>query len=470
MPKSPAWNVIGIKWLISFMPMLFLLSILPTNAEAIPAFARKYDLSCTSCHTKAPRLNAFGEAFHMAGYQIPQTEEGELREKRQIGRIVSEKTFLNIFALRATGNFVESISGGHPPETNLALPREIELYFAGTFTEDVSYFFNLSHEADTIEGIDNGRFEKTTAFGLGKEFFLMFDLSPSHRGATNMHEITMTGPMRMGPMIMVGKVDPSTNFSYPTNRQFILDQPGRIDTNNGTIQRFTLSPYAFSAKFFGLSTGEGNTIEVTKGVLYNTPGDFGIDVHAMLGRFMLQTGVMQGIDAGSADINEKKDPYVMTRVNFGSRNYFSGSASALAYWGNDTAKVGNDLVDWFRTGVSGNIKYKLLDLYGALIWDKISGLPAATASVFDETAFGMTLESDFILTDRYLLSLRYDRMDAGGFANQKADGEVLTLQLRKYFRDNYAVYLRDSVNIGRVSTNPLQNFRNLIALGVDLDF
>jgi len=84
------------------LPLIF-----PDAAEAIPAFARKYDMSCTSCHTKPPRLNAFGEAFHMAGYQIPQTKEGELRKKRQIGRIHSEKEFMNIFALRTTGNVKE---------------------------------------------------------------------------------------------------------------------------------------------------------------------------------------------------------------------------------------------------------------------------------------------------------------------------------------------------------------------------
>ena len=55
-------------------------TFLPAPAEAIPAFARKYDLTCTSCHTKPPRLNAFGEAFHMAGFQIPGAVEGEVRK------------------------------------------------------------------------------------------------------------------------------------------------------------------------------------------------------------------------------------------------------------------------------------------------------------------------------------------------------------------------------------------------------
>ncbi len=34
------------------------------TAEAIPAFARKYALNCTACHTAPPRLNAYREANH----------------------------------------------------------------------------------------------------------------------------------------------------------------------------------------------------------------------------------------------------------------------------------------------------------------------------------------------------------------------------------------------------------------------
>lgn len=449
------------------MAGVFILLLYPASAQAIPAFARKYDMSCTSCHTKPPRLNAFGEAFHMAGYQIPQTQEGEQRGKRQIGRIHSEKELMNIFALRTTGNFAESYSGGKPPESNLAFPREIELYFAGSFTDDISYFFNFSHESRAISGLDAGLFEEKSEFGLGKEFFLMFNLGPS---GLDLSHNNMDRPMVMGPMIMVGKIDPSTNFSYATNRQFILDSPGRVNKGSGVIQRYTLTPYAFAAKFFGLSTGDGKSIEVSQAVLYNTSGDFGIDAHAMIGNVMIQVGLMQGIVAGTSDINEKKDPYLMTRLNFGGSNYFSGSVSGLVYWGNDTAKVGDQLIDWFRYGFSGNVKYKLLDIYGAVIWDKISGLPESTAAAFDDTAMGLTIEGDLLITDQHLVSLRYDHMEAGGFSNQKADGKVLTVQVRKYLRDNFALFLRDSVNVGSVSDHPLQNFRNLVAAGIDFDF
>ncbi len=93
--------------LCGFFLGVIIISLFPSSSFATPAFARKYDLSCTSCHTKPPRLNAFGEAFHMAGFQIPTVQEGEIKKKRHIGRIMSETEFLNIFSVRTTGDFIQ---------------------------------------------------------------------------------------------------------------------------------------------------------------------------------------------------------------------------------------------------------------------------------------------------------------------------------------------------------------------------
>ncbi|HET7024436.1 MAG TPA: hypothetical protein VFI39_04460 [Gemmatimonadales bacterium] len=40
------------------------------TSAAIPAFARKYDLPCSACHTAWPELNAFGQRFKDRGYQL----------------------------------------------------------------------------------------------------------------------------------------------------------------------------------------------------------------------------------------------------------------------------------------------------------------------------------------------------------------------------------------------------------------
>jgi hypothetical protein len=49
--------------------VLFLLGGLP-QANALPAFARKYGLRCSACHESWPMLNYFGQKFKDNGYQL----------------------------------------------------------------------------------------------------------------------------------------------------------------------------------------------------------------------------------------------------------------------------------------------------------------------------------------------------------------------------------------------------------------
>ena len=45
------------------------LALASHRARAIPAFARKYGMSCTACHEAWPKLNDQGIAFRDNGYQ-----------------------------------------------------------------------------------------------------------------------------------------------------------------------------------------------------------------------------------------------------------------------------------------------------------------------------------------------------------------------------------------------------------------
>ena len=53
---------------------LFLVA-LPHQSRAIPAFARQYNTSCTTCHSDFPKLNDFGRAFKDAGFKFPKDDE-----------------------------------------------------------------------------------------------------------------------------------------------------------------------------------------------------------------------------------------------------------------------------------------------------------------------------------------------------------------------------------------------------------
>jgi hypothetical protein len=51
------------------------------SASAVPPFARRYGLSCSTCHEGGPtKLSSFGEAFRDNGYRIPGDDAAYLRE------------------------------------------------------------------------------------------------------------------------------------------------------------------------------------------------------------------------------------------------------------------------------------------------------------------------------------------------------------------------------------------------------
>ena len=65
------------------------------DSSAVPAFARKYQTSCYTCHSGFPNRNAFGEAFKNNGYRWPGGEEEDhaKQEQTKLGADGWKKTF-----------------------------------------------------------------------------------------------------------------------------------------------------------------------------------------------------------------------------------------------------------------------------------------------------------------------------------------------------------------------------------------
>ena len=63
---------------VSCSLVIFCLWVTP-SARAIPAFARQYGTSCSTCHVDFPKLNDFGKAFKDAGFKFPKQDETFLK-------------------------------------------------------------------------------------------------------------------------------------------------------------------------------------------------------------------------------------------------------------------------------------------------------------------------------------------------------------------------------------------------------
>ena len=447
-------------------------------AEGVPAFARQYDLQCNACHTRPPRLNRFGEQFHMMGFQIPSAArpEGLIGSLRDDGPV---KTLIDSLALRIEGGLFEYTGSPRESETKFAPPDEITLFVARPLLPELSIFVEIEGEPNAVV-FDNGRYFTRGQLGLGKEAFFMLNFGRL-LGALGAPTMEMGGQTMVGqhggfsmhgPMLMAGKVDPSTNFSYATNRQLIA--PTELEVKHGEVERFPVVPYAFTSKFFGLfkNRDEREPQLVTDQVMYHVPGAPGADFHTMINDVVLA-------QVGFLSENEGFNTYGAVRYDLLDRGELTFNVSALFNFGfgvvrapdpEDRDHPGGRL-DRLRYGVAANLRWKALDVYGALIWDRLYGLPSELGRDFDRTAAGLTLEVDYLVHEKLLLSSRFDQLWAGGLRDVKRDGSVLSLQVRFYPWQNVAFFVRDSVNLRSfVEESPLRNWRNQLFVGIDWDF
>lgn len=60
---------------------VFVTLLIHVDASAIPAFARKYKTSCTTCHVIYPKLNAYGEGFRNSGYRFLGNDEELVKQE-----------------------------------------------------------------------------------------------------------------------------------------------------------------------------------------------------------------------------------------------------------------------------------------------------------------------------------------------------------------------------------------------------
>ena len=422
-------------------------SYLAPSANAVPAFARKYNMNCNVCHTRFPRLNTFGERFQENGYQIPGTEDGGATAKKRLGELtLNDVTNYLGFRLRGSFNYFTD-TGPRSDTSGLEFPQASEWFIAGTLSKNVGFWIEPEFSVEEGEA------------SLERGFVTFNNLGG--------HDIAH---------VRLGRFDPSAFWSYSTIRQQIQPIAAKVTDNgnfmNPTITRIGLGPSAIAAKFSGLFDNAGKAIDPFHEALYNSHAEMGVDVHGRpFGKaFLYQAGVLNGAGESFGDSNKQKDWYVMGRLDVAESNLFSASLSGMGYFGNNNAKVSTGQnVDWSRYGVAGNVRYGMLDVSAAYTLDRITRLPAGTTN-FDATAGGLTVTMDALVTDQTLLSARYDQLDAGGELASRKSTTILTVQAKHYVWSNLSLSVRDDINLRSPgdSADARQGFRNAFLLGFDL--
>lgn len=152
------------------------------STYAIPAFARKYQTSCATCHNNYPELNDFGEAFKKNGFKFPKDDETFVKEPPvMLGAPAQKQAFPRTiypgelpgsipigfrYSGFATVNSKQPLAVGFLPRTDLFTPNTFTIIAAGSLGSNLSFWVDNDISAG---GANSGA-------GLGDGYLKVNDL------------------------------------------------------------------------------------------------------------------------------------------------------------------------------------------------------------------------------------------------------------------------------------------------------
>ncbi len=321
-----------------------LLLALPGPAAAIPAFARKYQTSCQTCHIVFPKLNAFGEAFRLRGYHMPAETEEMVKEKPvSLGAPAYKRLWPKaVWPGELPGNVPLAVNIKFADVNTSTLnedgtvtkvwndfqfPQEANVFGGGTLGEHLSFFsemtFGENPDGSVSVELEHARFDFDSPFG--REDLFHFRL---------------------------GKMAPNVADGF---------QEMWISTDAAIDSLFSFNPV-------GVTGGTGLAEDITPAPISLPSSVRGLEAYGIINhRAMWVGGVVNGISPGPNgrfDGNNAKDLYARFDYKFGGMGLdgdLGGRNPPAENWRDNSLRVGALL---YR-GDGSNINFASTDLLGS---------------------------------------------------------------------------------------------------------
>jgi len=412
------------------------------EAFAIPAFARKYQTACSTCHNNFPELNDFGEAFKKNGFKFPKDDELFIKEPPVLlGAPAQRETFPKAIypgeipgtvpiGFRYSG-FATYASQRPPtvpftPRTDLFVPNTFTIISAGSFGTRLSFWID-----DDISAGGSG-----ANGGLGDGYLKANDIG---------HYIGLpkdTLNLRFGqfeldlPFTQARTINPTVYDVYAQ-----ASVAGTLGTTN--------NPFVFGAPQRGIEIG-------------GYPND---------GNFSWSVAAVNGANAGAAARNSKdvyarvsqrfnleRDPSVRKEVQAagptGPRDHTSLRIGAFYYYGRNALNTdrkafpvfGTIREPFYRAAGDFRFKYRSFEIYGLAMYGRDQNLIPDTDTVTLQhgtpvTFTGGFAEAEYRVYPWLIPIMRYDAV------NSPADflNEASRYQTRNRFSPGVQVLVRENI-------------------------
>lgn len=125
----------GVRFLI--IAATFLIS---TSASALPSFARQTGQPCSSCHTVAPELTAFGRQFKLRGYAMSTGQQEQKTFPYSLplsAALIVSRTSLSTAAADPPADF---------PRANKTIVQTAAVYYGGKITDTSGAFVQYNYD------------------------------------------------------------------------------------------------------------------------------------------------------------------------------------------------------------------------------------------------------------------------------------------------------------------------------------
>ena len=161
---KPSTNIKSVLW-------VFIVGVIwTTSANAVPAFARKYDMNCSGCHTAYPQLNSIGRGFKEAGYRF--TTDDEKGVNQPVSDFLQLEKHVPLSGILISRPYDKKDSG----DEKVRAIHEVEIIMAGNVAKNWSGYFE-------IEAEDENDFEPEVgpavlSYNYNQAFNVQFGWSP----------------------------------------------------------------------------------------------------------------------------------------------------------------------------------------------------------------------------------------------------------------------------------------------------
>ncbi|MFC1568879.1 hypothetical protein ACFL4L_01470 [bacterium] len=151
-----------IKNQIKLLVGICILSSIIAQLHAIPAFARRYKISCSTCHAPFPKLKEYGADFAGAGMILKEEEKDRDYVSAGDDLLWLNRTFPIGVRFEAYGLYDQDSD----VETDLQSPWGLKLLSGGTLYKNIGYYFYFyMSERGEVAGVEDVYIHFDNIFG-----------------------------------------------------------------------------------------------------------------------------------------------------------------------------------------------------------------------------------------------------------------------------------------------------------------